>query len=205
LERPGGLSPASRKSEFSGSLGQIRERDVSDIPAFVRFYVGFNETGIGKDGLPVFEEVVRIKKSKPPLLEVDYVATEADFEECEEAYKMFQKEQRGRKADMQGYPLAMWPVPSPSELKECFMHDIYTVEQLAKLGKSNKYPAAILELAKRAQRMVELSSKQGKYEAIISELEGQIAAVKADNVELRTLNDSMRMKLDILANRGIAA
>jgi hypothetical protein len=179
---------------------------MSDFPALVRFYIGFNEIGIGKDGLPMFEEVVRIKKSKPPLLEVDYVACEADFEECEDAYKMFLKSEKGRKAEgLQGYPLALWPVPSPSELHECFMHDLYTVEQLAKIGASSKLPPAIIELSKRAKKMVELSKSQGKYEAIITELEGQLAALKEANTELRTLNEMQKTKLDILAARGIAA
>jgi hypothetical protein len=179
---------------------------LSDLPPLVRFYLGFNEIGIGKDGLPMFEDVVKIKKSKPPLLEVDYVAVESDFEEYPAAYKLFQNEMKGRRVEgLQGYPLALWTVPSPSELKECFQHDIFTVEQLARISNSTKHPAPIVELAKRAKKMVELSQKQGKYEQIIHGLEAQLVALNEINAELRTLNEGMKTKLDILTARGIAA
>ena len=70
----------------------------------------------------------------------------------------------------------------------CLVRDIATVEQLAKLRRRAPSPTCrreIIELAKRRERMVELQSDTGRHEAKITELEGQIGALREQNNELR--------------------
>jgi hypothetical protein len=180
---------------------------MSGDAVFVHFYMGPDDipSSVGPDGLPVYPIVLRVKRSKPPLTSVDRPATDEDIAESPDAYKMFKNETQGREmSGEEGYPLSMWAALSPSELTECWHHGVFTVEQLAKTPQANM-PPAIVELAKRAKRMIELSAKHGKYEAIISELEGQLAAMKEHNTELRALNEAMKVRLDILQARGIAA
>ena len=75
-------------------------------------------------------------------------------------------------ANLGGYPLAYWPVINEAELKMCAARDIYTVQQLAPYAKrgTDKTPPHIVELAKRAAKMLELHGKVGKFEAVIGEL-----------------------------------
>lgn len=160
---------------------------ASDNIAIIKFYEGWEEAGLGPDGLPLFREVVRIRKSVPPLTEVDYVATDADFEEFPDPYRLFQKEQGARKPSQAGYPLALWPVISPADFKTLAARDIVTVEQLAVLanrrGNADQIPAPILELAKRAKKMIELQANTGKFEALIDTLTAERDAIKADLTE----------------------
>jgi len=186
-------------------FGERSDREITDV--LVRFYMGVDDVNytIGPDGTPVYSPAVRVNKSKPPLLGVDRVATEEDYAESPEAYRMYQNEMKGRAVDgTTGYPLSMWMVPTQSEVAECWKNGLFTVEQLAKHPPS-KMPPAIVELQKRAKRMIELTAKQGKYEAIITQLEGQIAAQTEQINELRATNEMLRTKIDVLAARGIAA
>ena len=186
-------------------FGERGDREITDV--LVRFYIGNDDfpSGVDKNGMPVYQVVLRVNKSKPPLLGVDRPATDDDIAESPEAYRMYQNEQKGREMEgTTGYPIAMWMVPTQSEVSECWKNGIFTVEQLAK-HQTAKMPPAIVELAKRARKMIELTAKQGRFEAIISNLEATVAAQNEQINELRTANEGMKVRLDILAARGIAA
>lgn len=147
---------------------------MSDTPTLVMFESGFVEDGAGDDGLPIYRDTVMIQLDRPPLLSLRRVATEQDFEDYPEPFRMFTKLQANKKpaTDTEGYPLVYWPVPTASELKMCLDRDITTVQALAGLAKrpDGKIPPQIMELARRAVKMVELNTKVGKFEKIISGL-----------------------------------
>ena len=173
----------------------------------VRFYIGASDipSGVDKNGMPVYRVVTRVFKSRPPTLGVDRDATDDDIAQSPDAYRMFENETKGRSHEgVEGYPLSMWMVPNKAEVEECWRNGIFTVEQLAKAAPS-KMPPAIVELQKRAKRMIELTASKGRFEAIISNLEATVAAQNEQITELRTANEAMKVKLDILAARGIAA
>jgi hypothetical protein len=155
----------------------------NDNIAIINFIEGWEQDGVGVDGLPMFRPVVKIRKSVPPLTEVEYVATEEDFAEFPLPYQRFLKEQGSRRPEVEGYPLALWPVISPSDFKVLAARDIVTVEQLAKIADrrdTSTVPAPIVELAKRAKQMIELQGQVGKFEALITDLVSQRDQIAAD-------------------------
>lgn len=148
---------------------------MSDRPLWVLFKNGWVEDGVDVDGLPRCRQTIEILLERPPLLSILREATEEDFENYPEAFKNFTKSNAAAKpsdASLEGYPLAYWPVVNPAELEMCAARDIFTVQQLAPLAKrsTDKVPAHIIELAKRAAKMLELHGKIGKFEAMIGEL-----------------------------------
>jgi hypothetical protein len=161
---------------------------VDDNQAFVRFVRGWAETGISRDGMPSFGETVKIIKEVPPLTKVTYDATEEDFEQFPEAYKVFQREDKGRAAHISadGYPLVMWPAINQGVLQMCLARDISTVEQLAKLAKRKDLPGELAEVADRAVAMLEHQKNVGKFEAIIRQKDGEISALLEQVRELRS-------------------
>jgi hypothetical protein len=173
---------------------------ASDNIAIVRFYEGWQQDGVGPDGLPLFREVVMIRKSVPPLTEVDYVADPADYEEFPAPYQLFLKEQGARKPSAAGYPLALWPVVSPADFKSLAARDIVTVEQLAALAnkRAADIPASILELAKRAKKMIELQGSIGKFEALVDKLTAERDSIAA---ELREANATISAQNAMLARK----
>jgi|KBSMisStaDraftv2_1062788.scaffolds.fasta_scaffold64659_2 hypothetical protein len=181
---------------------------MSDNPTLVRFVVGFEPDGVAEaDGMPIYREVIKIVLSRPPYLEHTRVATEDDFENEADAYKMFVREQKGLKRnETDGYPLALWPAISPSDLQNCLHREIYTVEQLAKLalGGARNVPPPIVEIAKRAKRMIELQKETGRHEARISELEGQIGALREQNNEFRAKIEGQNTLIATLQARAAA-
>ena len=72
----------------------------------------------------------------------------------------------------------------------CAQRDIHTVEQLAQLVSKKRraeavktIPPDVIEIADRAVKMVELHGKAGQYEEIVTDLEGQLAALKEQFTE----------------------
>lgn len=176
---------------------------MSENIAIIRFYEGWEEDGVGADGLPLFREVVMIRKSVPPLTQVDYVATTADFEEFPLPYQMFLKEQGARKPSVKGYPLALWPVISAADFKSLAARDIVTVEQLAALANRHgtDLPPPILELAKRAKKMVELQAQVGKFEALVDKLTAERDGIAAD---LKEANATISAQNAMLSRQKVA-
>jgi hypothetical protein len=90
----------------------------------------------------------------------------------------------------------------------CAVRDIHTVEQLAQLMSKKRraealktMPPDIVEIADRAVTMIELHGKAGQYEAIVTDLQSQLAAMKEQYDEAvstisaqKTLIDALRLK-----------
>lgn len=144
--------------------------------ALVRFIAGWAEDGVSEDGLPRYRDTVQIIKSVPPYTQVEYIATETDFDENPGPYQLFLKEQGARlqKPKEGGFPLALWPVISPAQFKMLSARDIFTIEQLAKLRHDPAMPGEFKELIDRAKQMLALSDNIGKFEAMIRDRDAQI-------------------------------
>jgi hypothetical protein len=174
---------------------------MSDRPLWILFENGWVEDGVDVDGLPRFRQTIRIRLERPPLLGIEREATEEDFENYPDAFKAFTKQNAAAKpseASLEGYPLAYWPAINPAELQMCANRDIYTVQQLAPYAKRNvdKTPAHIVELAKRAAKMLELHGKVGKFEAMIGELTAERDVL---NEELREARLTISTQNSIIA------
>jgi septal ring factor EnvC (AmiA/AmiB activator) len=152
-----------------------------EIDALVKFTDGWEQDGVGKDGLPIYRPALRITLSKPPYLQIEREATDDDRETFAEQYRLYEKT-HAAKVEVSGYPLAMWPAISAAEFQMCAQRGIATVEQLAALAgkKGVDAPAQITEIAQRAKRMVELQKETGRHEARIHELEAEVAALSAE-------------------------
>jgi hypothetical protein len=176
---------------------------MSDTPALVRFVPGWTEDGVSEDGLPRFRETITIIKEVPPYLRVEYEATEADFEEYAEPYKLFQKEQQAKKATggQEGYPLALWPVVSKAELQMLSARDIFTVEELAKRRIDPAMPGELRELAERAKKMTEMTKDIGQFEAIIRKKDGQIGVLNEQIGELQNTIKAQDGMINMLKQR----
>lgn len=177
---------------------------MSDAPTLVRFYMGYHATGeVSPDGFPIYENIIKIRKSRPPYLEVEYVATDLDIEENEEAYKLFQKEQKSLHTGTDaGYPLVMWPACQQAEQQMLAARDIYTVEDLAKLAGSKKeIPGNLRDLAQRAAALIGLQKTHGKYEEIVGQLKGQVEVLTEDLRTARTTIETLSAQVDALTIR----
>lgn len=157
--------------------------------ALVRFAAGWAQDGISEDGLPRYRETIRVTKSVPPYTEIEREATDEDIEENPMPYQMFLREQGARlqQPEEGGFPLALWPVINPAQFKMLSDREIFTIEALAKLaGRTNDphMPGEIKEIAERAKQMIQLSKNLGKFEAMLLDRDGQIAALLEQNKEL---------------------
>lgn len=176
---------------------------AEESQALIRFKSGWAEDGVGEDGLPRYRETVRIVKSVPPLTQVEYEATARDFEENPQPYQLFMKEEGARlqRPSEAGFPLALWPVVSPAHFKMLAARDITTVEQLAKLadrGADPAMPGEIKELAERAKDMLALSESLGKFEAMIRDRDGQIAALVEQAAEMKATISAQNSMINTL-------
>jgi hypothetical protein len=178
---------------------------MSDTPTLVMFESGYAEDGTDEHGMPTYRETIIIQLDRPPLLSLRRTATEDDFEDYPEAYRQFTKLQANKKitSDMDGYPLVYWPVPTASELKMCLDRDIVTVQQLAALTKrgADKVPPPIMELAKRAAKMVELTAKIGKFEKVIASLTAENEAMLEQIKECQITISAQNSMIDQLKTR----
>ena len=180
---------------------------MSDTPTLVRFYTGWERDGSGPDGLPLFRETTRVRMDRPPYLSIEREAEDADITDHPGPYELYRKSCEARKTIV-GYPLALWPACPPHIFEMCAVRDIHTVEQLAQVVSRKRraeavktVPPDIIEIADRAVKMMELHGKAGQYEAIVTDLEGQLAAMKEQFAEAittisaqKTLIDTLRLK-----------
>ena len=160
---------------------------MEESQALVRFVPGWAEDGISEDGMPRFIETVRVVKAIPPFTEVQREATDQDFAENPGPYELYLKENAARlqQPRAEGFPLALWPVITPSQFKMLAARDITTIEQLAKLAGRTDMPGEFKELADRAKQMIALSANIGKFEAMILDLTRQRDALGEQVTELR--------------------
>lgn len=177
---------------------------MSDVvDAFVKFYDGFEQDGVGKDGMPLFKSALMIRLSKPPYLMVERPAEDSDIENFPDPYRLYTNSQESKKT-ISGYPLALWPALNSAEFEMCAQRGIGTVEQLAALGKKGDQPPQIVELVARAKRMVELQKNVGQFEAQIHDLEGQVAALNETLAEARATISAQTTLIDQLKLRTAA-
>ena len=144
---------------------------------------------------------------RPPYLSIEREAEEADIIDHPGPYELYKKTVEARK-QIVGYPLALWPACPPHIFQMCAVRDIHTVEQLAQLVSKKRraeavknVPPDIVEIADRAVQMIELHAKAGQYEAIVTDLQGQLDAMKEQFQEAiqtisaqKTLIDTLRLK-----------
>lgn len=176
---------------------------AEESQALVRFKSGWAEDGVGEDGLPRYRETIRIVKSVPPLTQVEYEATDRDFDENPGPYQLFLKEEGARlqHPSEAGFPLALWPVISPAMFRMLAARDINTVEQLAKLagrGSDPNMPGEFKEVADRAKTMIEMSADLGKFEAKIRDITGQRDALVEQVNELKATVSAQNSMINTL-------
>jgi hypothetical protein len=183
---------------------------MSDTPTLVRFYSGWERDGNGPDGLPTFRETVRIRLDRPPFLSVEREATEVDITDHAAPYELYKKICDARKTIV-GYPLALWPACLPHLFQMCAARDIHTVEQLAQLVVKKRrsetvktVPPDVIELADRAAKMVDLQSRAGQYEELITELQGQVDALKEQLEEAVTTISAQKTMIETLKLKAVA-
>jgi hypothetical protein len=182
----------------------------NDAPTLVRFYSGWERDGNGPDGLPVFKQTVRVRLDRPPYLAVERVAEEDDIRDHPEPYALYQRTEASR-IEVHGYPLALWPACLPHIFQMCAHRDIHTVEQLAQLVAKTRrseavktMPPDVLELADRAKKMIELHSKQGQYEELVTDLQAQLAVLKEQLTEAVSTIAAQKTMIETLQLKAVA-
>jgi len=183
---------------------------MSDTPTLVRFYSGWERDGNGPDGLPLYRETIRVRMDRPPYLSIEREAEEEDFADHPGPFELYKKTCGARKLIV-GYPLALWPACMPHIFEMCAARDIHTVEQLAQLVSRKRraesvktIPPDIVEIADRAVKMMELHGKAGQYEAIVTDLEGQLAALKEQFDEAISTISAQKALIDTLRLKAAA-
>jgi hypothetical protein len=183
---------------------------MSDTDALVRFSSGWERDGNGPDGLPLYRETVRVRMDRPPYLSIEREAEEADIADHPGPYELYQKTCEARK-QIVGYPLALWPACPPHIFQMCAVRDIHTVEQLAQLVAKKRRaevvkttPPDIIEIADRAAKMIDLQSKAGQYEELVTGLQGQVEALKEQLAEAVTTISAQKTLIETLKLKAVA-
>jgi hypothetical protein len=147
---------------------------------------------------------------RPPYLSIEREAEDADIADHPGPYELYRKTCEARKTIV-GYPLALWPACPPHIFEMCAVRDIHTVEQLAQVVSRKRraeavktVPPDIIEIADRAVKMMELHGKAGQYEAIVTDLEGQLAAMKEQFAEAITTISAQKALIDTLRLKAAA-
>jgi hypothetical protein len=175
---------------------------MSETPTLVRFYTGWEPSGIGGDGMPLYRENIMVRLDRPPYLSVTRVAEPDDFAEHPGAFEMYQKEQAARKQSYaDGYPLALWPAVAEAEFKMLVDRDIVTVEQLAKLAVKN-LPPQLVELVDRAKHLIKLQGGAAKYEELLKERDGRIEALEEQVKDASLTISNLKSQVDALRVRS---
>src|SRR4029077_11918903 len=183
---------------------------MSDAPTLVRFFTGWERDGNGPDGLPLYRETTRVRMDRPPYLSIEREAEEADIIDHPGPYELYQKTVKARK-QIVGYPLALWPACPPHIFEMCAVRDIHTVEQLAQLVAKKRRaevdqtpPPDIIEIADRAAKMIDLQSKAGQYEELVTGLQGQVEALKEQLAEAVTTISAQKTLIETLKLKAVA-
>ena len=181
---------------------------MSDTPTLVRFSSGWERDGNGPDGLPLYRETIRVRMDRPPYLSHRARSRGSRTSSTTPGPTRCTKRPARPAKQIVGYPLALWPACPPHIFQMCAVRDIHTVEQLAQLVSKKRraeavktMPPDIIEIADRAVKMIELHGKAGQYEEIVTNLQGQLAAMKEQFDEAistisaqKTLIDALRLK-----------
>jgi hypothetical protein len=183
---------------------------MSDTPTLVRFHPGWERDGNGPDGLPCYRETIRVRMDRPPFLSIEREAEEADFTDHPGPYELYKKTCDARK-QIVGYPLVLWPACPVHIFQMCAARDIHTVEQLAQLVAKKRrseavktVPSEVIELADRAAKMIDLQSRAGQYEEIVTNLQGQIDALREQFDEAIATISAQKTLIDTLKLKAVA-
>jgi hypothetical protein len=175
---------------------------MSETPTLVRFYSGWEPSGQGSDGMPLYKENIMIRLDRPPYLSVTRVSEPDDFLNHPAPFEMYQKEQAARKMTyVEGYPLALWPAVNEAEFKMLADRDIVTVEQLAKI-KGKDLPPSLKELAERAAHLVKLQTGAAKFEELLKERDGRITALEEQVKDAMLTIATQKTQIERLMVRG---
>lgn len=161
---------------------------MSDAPALITFSEGWvNSNTMSPDGFPVYEEIVTIVVERPPLLKTPpRRAMPEDFRDHKAEYEDFLLNQKSKKnTQEEGYPLVYWPAATAAAIQMLAVRNVTTVEGLAKLAGSRDLPGPLADLALRAERMLDLQSNFGKYEAMLHDKDGQLEVLNEQVKDLR--------------------
>lgn len=176
---------------------------MNDTPTLVQFKSGWERDGDSADGLPYYRQTILIRLDRPPVLSVERVAEEQDFEDHPMPFKLFQKEQIARKQSYaEGYPLAMWPAVNEAEFRMLVDRDVTTVEQLAGLRGARGLPPELIDLANRARALIQMQKSGAKFELIITDMKGQIEALQEQVKDASQLIANQKATIDSLRIRG---
>jgi hypothetical protein len=183
---------------------------MSDTPTLVRFYSGWERSGNGPDGLPCYRETIRVRMDRPPFLSIEREAEDADIADHPEPFDLYRKTCGARK-EIVGYPLALWPACPPHIFQMCAARDIHTVEQLAQIVSKKRraeavktIPPDVVELADRAVKMIELQSKAGQYEELVTSMQSQVEAMKEQLEEAVATISAQKTLIDALKLKAVA-
>lgn len=183
---------------------------MSDTPTLVRFHSGWVRDGNGPDGLPLFRETIRVRMDRPPYLGIEREAEQEDFIDHPGPFELYKKTTEARK-QIVGYPLALWPACPSHIFQMCAARDIHTVEQLAQLVSKKRrseavktIPPDIIELADRAVKMIDLQSRAGQYEELITNLQEQLDAMKEQLTEAVATISAQKTTIETLKLKAFA-
>jgi hypothetical protein len=177
---------------------------MNDTPTLVQFKNGWERDGTSPDGLPNYRGNIIVRLDRPPLLSVERVAEQQDFEDYPLPFQLFQKEEAARKQSYaEGYPLCMWPAVNEAEFRMLVDRDITTVEQLAGLRKQRNLPPELQELAVRAVKLIELSKGAAKYEELLLDRDGRISVLEEQLEEAMKTVSAQKTMIDSLRMRGL--
>jgi len=173
---------------------------MSDHPALITFYQGWADSHeLTKDGFPAYADTVMIRIERPPLLHLERAANKDDFREHPEEYAAFQAIAKARRnTGEDGYPLVYWPAATAAEVKMLAVRNISTVEELAKLAGDRDLPGQLADLALRAERMLDMQKNFGKYEALLTERDGELEVLNAQVKELQVSLSAANSLIDTL-------
>ena len=177
---------------------------MSDHPALIHFYQGWADTQqISSDGMPIYVDTVMIQIERPPLLKLERPASPDDYRDHPEEYDAFKRVLAAKEASVseQGYPLVYWPALSAAEVQMFAARGIVTVEQLAKLAGNRDLPGNLAEQAIRAERLMDMQKNFGKYEAMLTERDAQLAEMQEQLRDARQTISAQNSMIDTLKMR----
>lgn len=177
---------------------------MSDGPALVHFYQGWEDAHeLSPDGLPVFRSTTMIQIERPPTLNLHRPASPQEFADYPDEYEVFQNEIRGRDPTVAeiGYPVVMWPALAPHQVQMLTARGIHTVEALAKLAGRRDLPGGLAEVALRAERLMDMQKQFGKYEALLTERDAQLAELNEQVKDYKQTISAQNSMIDSLKMR----
>jgi hypothetical protein len=177
---------------------------MSDQSALIHFSQGWADSHrISSDGLPIYDDTVMIHIERPPLLNLERVATPEECKQYRQEFEAFQREQKAKSTAVSesGYPLVYWPVLSPAEVQTLAVRGVYTVEQLANLAGNQDLPGNLADQALRAERLMDMQKNFGKYEAMLHERDAQLEEVQEQLKEARATVSAQNAIIDTLKMR----